>query len=101
MHHPTIDSHEFQKTYLNQRAADLDKVIEDHDKQLDIILHAMHVYKNEKEDLTDEVAYPWHSDLRMHRKTDPLLCHNSTNAWSKRLNICESRDTCCTLTLRK
>ncbi|GAN10255.1 conserved hypothetical protein [Mucor ambiguus] len=49
-----MDSHEFQKTYLNQRAADLDKVIESHDKQLDIIIHAMSVYKNEKEDLTDE-----------------------------------------------
>ncbi|KAK4514538.1 proteinase B [Mucor velutinosus] len=49
-----MDSHEFQKTYLNQRAADLDKVIENHDKQLDIIIHAMNVYKNEKEDLTDE-----------------------------------------------
>ncbi|KAL7329844.1 Protein SABRE [Mucor circinelloides] len=49
-----MDSHEFQKTYLNQRAADLDKVIENHDKQLDIIIHAMNAYKNEKEDLSDE-----------------------------------------------
>ncbi|OAC99376.1 hypothetical protein MUCCIDRAFT_84313 [Mucor lusitanicus CBS 277.49] len=51
-----MDSHEFQKTYLNQRAADLDKVIENHDKQLDIIIHAMNVYKNQNEDLTDEHA---------------------------------------------
>lgn len=50
-----IDSHEFQKTYLNQRAVDLDEVIENHDKQLDIIINAMNVYKNEKEDLSDEV----------------------------------------------
>ncbi|KAI8636510.1 golgi-body localization protein domain-containing protein [Parasitella parasitica] len=49
-----MDSHEFQKSYLNQRAADLDIVIENHDKQLDIILHAMNVYKNEKKDLALE-----------------------------------------------
>ncbi|CEP17090.1 hypothetical protein [Parasitella parasitica] len=49
-----MDSHEFQKSYLNQRAADLDIVIENHDKQLDIIMHAMNVYKSEKEDLTQE-----------------------------------------------
>jgi hypothetical protein len=42
--------------HLNRRASELDKVIENHDKQLDIIIQAMNVYKNEKEDLTEEVC---------------------------------------------
>jgi hypothetical protein len=52
-----LASHEFQMAHLNRRASELDKVIENHDKQLDIIIQAMNVYKNEKENLTEEVCH--------------------------------------------
>lgn len=51
----TIESQEFQRVYMDRRATELSKVIEDHDKQLDIILHAIETYKNSPKELRAEV----------------------------------------------
>lgn len=50
------DSREFQKAHLQRRASDLDKVIENHDKQLDVILNAMNIVNHhDQETLTEQV----------------------------------------------
>lgn len=51
-----LDSREFQKAHLQRRASDLDKVIENHDKQLDVILNAMNIVNHhDQETLTQQV----------------------------------------------
>lgn len=49
-------SDEFQMAYLYRRASELDKVIEAHESQLDIIIQAMNMYKNEMKSLTEDVC---------------------------------------------
>jgi hypothetical protein len=40
---------------MNRRANELSKVIDDHDKQLDIIIHAIETYKSNPKELQAEV----------------------------------------------
>ncbi|KAI9483680.1 MAG: golgi-body localization protein domain-containing protein [Benjaminiella poitrasii] len=49
-----MNAHEFQKEYLHKRAFQLDRVIEEHDKQLDIVIHAMSTNKYVKGNLKKE-----------------------------------------------
>lgn len=57
-----LESQEFQRAYMDRRANELSKVIDDHDKQLDIILHAIETYRNSPKELKAEVS-PIHLEL--------------------------------------
>ncbi|KAG2234621.1 hypothetical protein INT48_003429, partial [Thamnidium elegans] len=50
------DSHEFQKSHLQKRATDLDNTIEEYDKQLDIVLNAMHTIHPYEKEVSDQHA---------------------------------------------
>lgn len=50
-----IDSHEFQKSHLQKRATDLDNTIEEYDKQMDIVLNAMHTMHPYGKEVSDQV----------------------------------------------
>ncbi|GAA5805686.1 hypothetical protein HPULCUR_011209 [Helicostylum pulchrum] len=51
-----LDSHEFQKAHLLKRGSDLDITIEEYDKQLDIVLNAMHTMHPYEKEVSDQHA---------------------------------------------